>query len=84
MILSPTLNPIPKPILLLLIFAVLGISCGVKGPPLPPLVVIPDRSEPQTVPSPTSSFSPALPLKTTPSKKLRSRHSRKLKRNTGE
>lgn len=78
-----------KPFPHLLIFAVLSavlsqISCGVKGPPLPPLVVVPDKSEPQAVPSPVSTFSPALPLKTTPPKKSRSRHPRELRRKTGE
>jgi len=28
------------------------ISCGVKGPPLPPLVIIPDKTEPQVKPGP--------------------------------
>jgi predicted small lipoprotein YifL len=28
------------------------ISCGVKGPPLPPLEVLPQKSEPQASPRP--------------------------------
>ena len=53
---------------LLFAFAAVGqISCGVKGPPLPPLVIVPQKTEPEVAPSPSGV---PLPLKSTQPKQL--------------
>ena len=43
-----------KYVLFFLIVSVIHLACGVKGPPLPPLVIIPQKTEPQPTPLPST------------------------------